>query len=680
MLVKTIAHGERVLYSLRKAPWLAQDTETQPKAKWPDKKSTLIFDRFQIKIFSICHRGAAYSFPTNQVAPEFPNIAEWAELFTEYFHKTNPNVVSVFHNGNYDIRILRQSGWPHFRRFWDTMISSWLANANDDKGLKARAPFYGRYIRDTKTIDFSVLSELANYAEDDVIVTDEIYQQHRYGKVVRSATLREMKANGFWTTPRKNEVGELEISPPTEVLSPFDRMFLQRQEFPVLLSTIEAEDLGVPVNLARLKSIRLQMQTDLDAVTKRIYRLAGKKFSLTAPKQKVEVLQGLGLDITKRTKGGGISVDYDSMLSLQGHHPIVKEMIDFSKLEKLRSTYIGPDGLEYFFNPRTKCIHPNLNTVGAVTGRFSSSSPNLQNVPARQDRYGIKTIFEAPGTDLFICMDFSQIELRVMATLCKDPLMMKVLNDPKGDIHQQTADGMSVPRDPAAKQCNFLLIFQGGAYALQTGLRLAGQNETEETCQEYVDGFNNLYPNVKPFCAHQMEFHRQNGFVYLLTGRKRVIEGCDSTNRWKVHQALCQLANNIVQGSAQDLMKALIIRTSPNRPNFDRVMSEMTDYPRKYRLLLKDYADKVDKFRRAFVLGKLQWRLQVHDEVLHTADRFAALDLGHHISEMMTWSPYFLPITEMSVKIRGDGGVGPTWKEAKKPTDAKMHISSPVQI
>jgi DNA polymerase I-like protein with 3'-5' exonuclease and polymerase domains len=674
MLVRTIKHGKLVLNSLRKALWLTLDTETQPKAKWAHQKdSTLIFDRHQIKIFSICYRGIAYSFPTNCISPEFPSMAEWAEIFTEYFTKTNPKVIAVLHNYNYD-RIFQQSGFPLFRNFWDTMISGWLANANEDKSLKARAPFYGRYIRDTKTINFDDLTELADYAEGDVVVTDEIFQQHNWGKVVRPQFLFYMLPNGMWSRSQKNPVGELIISVPTEQLTPFDRDFLRRQEFPVLRSTMEAENRGVPLDRARLLVVRQQMIRDLDVVTKKIYRHAGKKFSINSAKQKVEVLEGLGLEITKVTKGGAPSVNFDSMLSLQGQHPIIADIMEYSKIEKLRSTYIGPDGFEYYYNDRTGCIHPSFNTVGAVTGRFSSSNPNFQNIPSRNDRYGLKECLRATPGRKFICMDFSQIELRIMALLSKDHRMSKVLNDPEGDIHQETSDGLKVPRDPNAKQCNFLLIFGGGAYALQTGLRLSGQNVSEETCQQWIDLFDSLYPNVKAFREHQCEFHRKHGFIYYLTGRKRVIEDISSPNRWKRHQAECQLANNQIQGSAQDLMKALIVRASPNRPNFDRILSEDMALPRDHRLILRDYARRVEKIRRDFIKAKMQWHAQVHDEVLHSAHKTDALDMGHHIAEMMTWRHYFAPISEMSVAIRGDGGVGDTWAQAKKPKEDQWKI------
>lgn len=683
MLLTSIAHAERVLKFWSDIPWLAQDTETQAKAQWPDKESTLIHYRHVIKIFSFCYKGVSYSCPTNLISPQFPTIEQWAELFEWYFCELNPKVESVFHNANYDIRVMRHQGWPVFRRVWDTMISSWMANANVDKGLKSRAPFYGRHIRDTKTINFNDLQELSSYAEDDVVVTDEIYQMHTRGVVIRPKTLYYLNQDGKFTAPVPNPVGDFRLTIPTEVLSPFDRLFLRKQEFPVLISTIECEKNGVPLNAQKLVGIRAQMTKELAAVTKRIYRHAGKKINLNAAQQKVAVLQDLGLNLTRKTKAGKFSADFESMVGLRGQHPIVDDFIEYAKVEKLRSVYIGEkkgEGLEYYLNPKTQCIHPSLNTVGAVTGRFSSSSPNMQNIPSRYDRYKLKDCFEAPKGQSLICMDYSQIELRVMALFSKDPLMTKVLNDPKGDIHQTTAENMDVPRDPVAKQCNFLLIFGGGGRVLAQRLRLEGHAISDDEGFALVDGFNETYTHVKPYRESQFDFHRQHGFVYLITGRRRVIENIDSSNRYELHMAETQLANNQIQGSAQDFMKALIVRCSIHRPNMDAQMHKFLDMPRDHELILRDYARKVEKFRRAFKLAKLRWRLQVHDEVLHTCDKHAAIDCAHHISEMMTWRHYFPPVTPMTVALRGDGGVGQTWGQAKKPTDPALKIHSPTVL
>lgn len=685
MIVKSIAHGEKVLRAWENIPWLAQDTETKPKVQFKEEpKSTLIRFRHRVFIFSACYRGEAYSFPTNVIDPSYPTITEWSELWDWFLNDLNPKMESVFHNFNYDNHALREMGWKPFRNVWDTMIGCWMANANIDKSLKARAPLYGRHVMDTKMVDFDDLTALANYAEGDVICTDEFYQMQMFGVVRRPPMLRWMQANGKYTVPVKNEVGELELVIENEKLTEFDRLFLRKQELPVLRSTIEAEDNGVPFNTSRLKVIRAKMDEDLEKVTKRIYRAAGENFNINSNPKKVEVLTGLGVKITARTKKGNKpSVNVDSMSGLIGQHPIVKDFMEYSKIDKLRGTYIGDDeegGLEYYFNSDTGCIHPGLNTVGAVTGRFSSSNPNCQNIPARNDRYGIKTCFEAPKGEQLICMDFSQIELRVMALLSKDPLMTKVLNDPNGDIHTETANKMHVPRDPVAKQCNFLIQFGGGGGVLSQRLCLEGQPTTKEQGDQLIVDWDNTYRFVKPFRESQFKFHEQNGFIYLLTGRRRVINNILSTNRYKRHMAETQLANNLIQGSAQDLMKALIIRMSPNRPNMDKYLGNFVNLPREHALILKDYAAKVEKYRRVFRLANMKFRLQVHDEILNTAQASAALECGSYISEMMTWRHFFPPITDMSVAIRGDGGVGPTWALAKKPKDPAFKIHAPVKL
>lgn len=680
MLVTSISHGERVLKAWSNISWLAQDTETVPKAEWKhDSYSTLVRKRMRVNIFSACHKGEAYSFATNLIDAKYPTISQWAELWNWYLHDLNPKIESVFHNANYDLSVLSDMGWRHYNKVWDTMLGCWMANANIDKGLKARAPVYGRHVQDTKSVDFYNIKALSEYAEGDVVATDEFYQMQMFDRVVRPKTLVWMQANGKYTAPSKNEVGEYEFTVKTECLTPFDRLFLRKQELPVLRATIEAEDNGVPITTTKLHGIRVKMEADLAKHVRNIYRFAGKKFNINSGPQKVAVLTDLGMQLTKKSrKTGKPSVDIESMTSLVGQHPIITEFMSYSKVEKLRSTYIGEDGLEYFYNKRTGCIHPGLNTIGAVTGRFSSSAPNMQNIPARNDRYGLKECFEAKDGELIICMDFSQIELRVMALLSKDPLMTKVLNDPKGDIHTETATKMNVPRDPAAKQCNFLIQFGGGGSVLAQRLCMEGQPTTKEEGDQLIIDWDNTYPYVKAFREHQFKFHEENGFIYLLTGRKRVIENIMSSNRYKRHMAETQLANNLIQGSAQDLTKALIIRCSPNRPNMDQFFGNFMNLPRDHALILKDYYAKVNKYRRIFRLANLRWRLQVHDEVLYTSQASAALECGSYISEMMSWRHYFPPITDMTVAIRGDGGVGQSWKLAKKPIDPKFKIHSPV--
>ena len=716
MLVTTLAHGKTVFERLLSNPWMVVDTETLPKPQWAGQKdATLIHKRHCIKMWSVCHRGESYSFGTDKQNPSWPHYTAWAELFRSVWEarkkRKDTLPLIVMHNGNYDLRVLADAGFPSFPNFWDTMISSWLANGNEDKGLKARAPFYGRYIRDTATINFDDIKELAEYAEADVIVADEIYQQHAFGKVVRPKVINYISGKGGLPVSVKNtSVSEYEISLASEQLTEFDRLFLKYQEFQVLKATIRAENEGVPFDRAKLLSIREAMDKDIAEIKRRIFSKAGKVINLNAPKQKVEVLTSLGVKLQKTTASGGFSADFESLLAVKGQHPIVTDMMEYAKVAKMQGTYIGPDGFEHYINPKTLRIHPNLNTVGAVTGRFSSSNPNCfdgsteylsptgwvsfeeepkpeqclqynpetgetgfaeptayhettsdwsifitgphltmcvtpdhdiaicggehggmtkikafelsrvvdthffcvypegpygppayirisgykifkckeqqknfycvslptgyivvrrrvrvvngldkshsyayvcgqcQNVPARNDKYKMRECFAAPKGRMLVCLDFSQIELRVMAMLSKDPLMCKVLNDPKGDIHTETSTKLHVPRDPVAKQCNFLLIFGGGGYALSHRLRLEGHEMSESEGDQIKANFDRTYHGVPQFRENAFAFHRKHGFIPLLTGRRRVIENIESTNRYLRHKAETQLANNVVQG------------------------------------------------------------------------------------------------------------------------------------
>lgn len=962
MLVTSLKHGELVFRRLLENPWVCLDTETKPKKTWEGQKdATLIHGRHCIKMWSACYRGESYSFGTDSQNPSWPHYADWSKLFRRLWEerraKKLPMPLPVMHNGNYDLRVFDDALFPAFSDFWDTMISSWLANGNEDKGLKARAPFYGRYIRDTKTINFDDINELASYAEGDVIVTDEIFQMHTLDKVVRPRFLTHIDANGRLIKKPNTDVTEYELTLETEKLTEFDRLFLKYQEFQVLSATVRCEKNGVPFDQEHLtKVIRPAMQTDMDEIKKRIFRHAGKTFNLNATAQKAAVLQSVGVRLQKQTAKGAFSTDFESLLSVKGQHPIVADMMDYAKVAKLEGTYIGPDGFEHYINPTTRRIHPNLNTVGAVTGRFScvrgdtllhtnrgvfrfddylpqegdkvqthlgrwkpvlrkiykgvepmyrvtltngcsivctaehrvfsedcwkrvaeltvgskvwsyeyiesrhlecrdsaahaghllsqgqadrrtdggalghnrpfcemdsssqplastlqggesdtllaqqdggeepyagqewfpapqlhrghrgwkglpsaqggrevckgasarflcsdgndfnaqglrdsshrrkqeeqqaeqlgslsrfsssraarqevevseiapvgsagvwdievaddhsyqaqgflnhnSSNPNLQNVPARNDKYKMRQCFRAPKGRALVCLDFSQIELRVMAMLSKDPLMCKVLNDPNGDIHTETSKNLDVPRDPVAKQCNFLLIFGGGGYALSHRLKLEGHNMTPEEGDEIVGRFDITYPGVKSFRENAFAFHRRNGFIPLLTGRRRVIENIDSSNKYLRHKAETQLANNVVQGSAQDLMKSVIVRCDPLCLNVDKILPTKIDMGKEHRLILADYAVQVEKYRRLFQLARNKWCLQVHDEVLFECDESAAPEVGAAIADIMTWRPMWEPVYDWCVTVKGDGGWGATWSEAKKPKDDAHKIES----
>lgn len=957
MLIATLKHLRAVVASLieRDIDWLTLDSETVPRLAWAnDKNATLIHPRMRINIFSFCYKGESYSVPDSVFDVKYPTLTKILDALRpliEFLRKNKRRV--IIHNANYDVRVFQAEEVDLLSVFiWDTMIGSWMSDGNEDKSLKARAPRYGRHQRDTKTINPADIDDMADYAEQDVVVADEIFQMQVFHKVIRPKKIRYVNEDGTFSSV-DNPMPDLILKDiPGETLTDFDQAFLRYQEFPVLRATIRAENNGICIDWTRLKAISEAIDAKVTELQKHIFRQAGKVFNLNSGAQLGEVMHKFGIHSQVKTKSGAESWNAESLFYLKGKHPIVDRIQEYRKVIKLQSTYTGEDGYEFYRNPKTDRIHCNLNTTGAVTGRFScvagdtllhtsrgvfpieeylpeegdticthtgedkpilrkifkghdlmyrvtlrtgqsilctkdhrvysedswkslaeltvgdkvwayeyfkegysreigastsdvpvgdktnysgslptlrgslsysdvdhtrqleqggvssregssilaqqtrsiepyagqewfptpqlqgghlgrtrvydeegerevcfcspsgdsgeawsssdstricgtphrreqnqqptlesgsmpcfrtsgvtckeveiseitpvgtmgvwdievadnhsyqaqgflnhnSSNPNLQNVPARADTFGIRDVFVAPKGKILICLDFSQIELRIMAQLSQDPVMMKVLNDPKGDIHQASADGFHVPRDPIAKQCNFLLIFGGGAYVLSKGLTLAGAPTDESTAQKYIDGFDSLYVRPKEWRQEMLVFHRQHGFVPLLSGRRRVIEGADSESRYELHRAETQMANNIVQGSAQDQIKASIVRNDPKCINPDAAVLRNLDVSREHKLKLRDMSARIEKLRRIYTLAKLEWHLQVHDEVLYSVDPKAAHEVSHHIAEVMGWPIYWEPIMDLNVIIRADGGIGPTWKSAKKPKEDSLKV------
>ena len=280
---------------------------------------------------------------------------------------------------------------------------------------------------------------------------------------------------------------------------------------------------------------------------------------------------------------------------------------------------------------------------------------------------------------LMVCLDFSQIEMRVGAIIFREPTMARVLNDPDGDIHTETATGLNVPRDPIAKQCNFLLIFGGGARALKAGLFLAGSDQSLDYCENAVSGFDSHYPRMKEGRQELLAFHEVNGYVPSLCGCRRVIPNVGSSDRYLAHKAETQLANNVVQKSAQELIKMAMVRIDPERPNFDKhFVDSVNGLTPTHRNILKEYVVKVENLRKIMRKSDGKIHMQVHDELPMSCHAGAALDVAHAVAEVMTFRPWFQPKYPMSVRIMADGGVGPDWGSAKKPTDKSLKVHSPV--
>jgi hypothetical protein len=358
--------------------WLVLDTETKPKPGFPSNDA-LVLHRADIQFFSLCYLGESYSCPTSIFAPQYPTIYQWVDLLRSI--ADDPFVTKVFHNANYDINQFKDVGIMDWPTIWDTMIGAWKAEAELENGLKSRIQNFGRVLRKTASIDFSNLEDVAVYAEEDVIATDELYQMQRYGYIARPRFIPSLTvtATGTVRNSKQNPLPSGKIVVEDEDLDAEERKELIYQEFPYLRATIRAERYGFPFDAKLLLEIRRKLSQDKDDLLKAIFKTAGGTVNLRSPKQMEALFDELGIQVTRKTKQGKSSFNAKSLMSLTGAHPLISKIQQYKKLAQLQSFYTGvpnpspkkykEKGLEHYVTAGR--IYSSVKTIGAVTGRTS---------------------------------------------------------------------------------------------------------------------------------------------------------------------------------------------------------------------------------------------------------------------------------------------------------------------
>ena len=295
-----------------------------------------------------------------------------------------------------------------------------------------------------------------------------------------------------------------------------------------------------------------------------IYQLAGMRFNINSARQVGEILfDHLKIEgNTKKTKTGSYSTSEDVLEKLRNRHPLVGKLLDYRGVKKLLSTYV--DALPALINPRTGKIHTSFNQTVTSTGRLSSTSPNLQNIPIR-DALGreIRRAFIADHVDcLFLSVDYSQIELRIMAHLSNDAGMIEAFRS-GADIHAATAAKIYhvAPADVTAemrrkaKTANFGIIYGISAFGLADRL-----NIPRSEARELIDGYFRTYPSVKEHMAQSIETARKKGYVETLFKRKSFLPDIRSGNAVVRGYAERYAINAPIQGSAADIIKVAMVR------------------------------------------------------------------------------------------------------------------------
>jgi DNA polymerase-1 len=334
-------------------------------------------------------------------------------------------------------------------------------------------------------------------------------------------------------------------------------------EHPLIYVLADMEYEGVKIDHDTLREFSKQLETDIAGFEKTVYEKAGVRFNIASPKQLGEVLfEKLMLDPkAKKTKTGQYQTGEDVLLSLAAKSDIVRDILDFRQLQKLKSTYV--DALPTMVNSKTGRVHTSYNQAVAATGRLSSVNPNLQNIPIRTERGREvrKAFIPRDSGHSIVSADYSQIELRIIAEISKDPNMMQAFVD-NLDIHTATAanvygialDEVTSDQRRNAKAVNFGIIYGQSAFGLSQNLGIP-RKEAADIIEQYFAQF----PGIKQYMSDTMNFARENGYVCTLMGRRRYLRDINSANATVRGFAERNAINAPIQGSAADMIKIAMI-------------------------------------------------------------------------------------------------------------------------
>jgi len=408
-----------------------------------------------------------------------------------------------------------------------------------------------------------------------------------------------------------------------ELLSLFENI-----EMPLVYVLASMEEAGVTVDKERLKEFGKMLSSELEKLTNEIYDEAGHEFNINSPKQLGTVLfEELGLKSGKKTKSG-YSTGAEVLEKLKNTHPIVDKVLEYRKIAKLNSTYV--DGLIAVINEKTGRIHSSFNQTVTVTGRISSTEPNLQNIPVRTELgRQMRKMFVASSPEyILVDADYSQIELRVLAHISDDENMINAFVSGE-DIHASTAarvfnvskEDVTGEMRSAAKAINFGLVYGMGEFSLSQDLHIS-----VKAAKDYIEDYLGSYPKVRQYMKDTVEFAKENGYVKTMFGRRRDLPEIQSSNYQVRSFGERAAMNTPVQGSAADIIKLAMI-------NVDKRLKKEN---LKSRLIL-----------------------QVHDELIVEALKPELEKVCAVLKEEMEEA------TKLSVPLKADMKWGHSWYDTK---------------
>ncbi len=521
-----------------------------------EKRSELVRKLLSVKIFSLdtettstnaveanlvgmsfsMHENEAYYVPvpidpteTQKIVNEFKEVLE------------NESTVKVGQNIKYDMLVLRRYGVEVKGELFDTMIAHYVLQPDLRHGMDYLAEVYLHY----ETIKIEELIGPRGKKQKNM---RDLPPELVYKYACEDADVTLKLKNILEKELKENDCEKL----------------FREIEMPLVPVLAYMEWNGVRIDTDSLKQTSALFTERMNEIEQEIYQLAGEPFNISSPKQVGEMLfDKLKLsDKAKKTKSKGqYSTSEEVLESLRHKHPIVEKILDYRGLKKLLGTYV--DALPELINPQTNKIHTSFNQAVAATGRLSSSNPNLQNIPIRnEDGKEIRKAFIPDDGCLFFSADYSQIELRIMAHLSGDRNMIEAFNN-GSDIHAATAakvfkkpiEEVTKAERSKAKTANFGIIYGISAFGLAERMEV-----DRKEAKELIDGYFETYPEVKRYMDQSIETARQQGYIETVFHRKRYLPDINSRNAVVRGYAERNAINAPIQGSAADIIKIAMIR------------------------------------------------------------------------------------------------------------------------
>lgn len=546
------------------------------------------------------YAGEAFYVPIPSNQAEAQSIMnEFKDVFE------NESITKIGQNIKYDLMVLKNYGIVLKGKMFDTMLAHYIIEPEQRHGMDYLANVYLNY--DPVSIETLIGKGKSQGSMRDVAIEK----------------IKEYAAEDADITLQLKQILEPKLADSQQ------QKLLEKVEMPLVdvLANMEME--GVRIDMNALHEMSSVLETDVKQIQSDIFTLAGQEFNVASPKQLGEILfDKLKLDSkAKKTKTGQYATGEDILSKLENDHEIVRKILDFRELVKLKNTYV--DALPSLVSKKTGRIHTSYNQAVAATGRLSSTNPNLQNIPIRTPRgREIRKAF-VPRNEEYVILsaDYSQIELRIMAAFSGDESMLEAFNQGI-DIHSTTASkvfkvGLSdVTSDMRrkAKMVNFGIIYGISAFGLSQRL-----NIPRGEAKDIIDAYWVEFPKIKQFMDDTINKAREMKFVETILGRRRYLRDINSQNMTDRGFAERNAINAPIQGSAADMIKVAMIN--------------IHDFMKQENL-------------------KSRMILQVHDELVFDAHRSEVDFLKTKVDELMCSA---IP---MSVKMETGMGIGENWLEA----------------